>query len=248
MSKILAAAAILAEGKDGTLGDALNQFREAMTEGGDLNEVNPSGLRAVDVLVRGRDTFEAASLIEEMAEHGFVEGMMVGPDASTMPPMFMAGFSGKPAILEKFMELGMPGESRFTSAKDKILNGTVFHAIVMGFRQINSDDFAQCLRVMLAYSPKAIDLTDRLKQRPVDLAVKMSAVTGDRTLANAIVSYGAIIESGTGRDAKKMLESMMKEGKNDDIKTVITHGAANSALRTIEYEEEEAKTRSMRPH
>lgn len=245
MSKLLSAAKILADGRDGTLAAGLAQFREAMQEGADLNEQDENGLRAVDLLVRGRDTFEAAGLIEEMAESGFVDGMMIGPDASTMPPMFMAGFSGKPAILEKFMELGMPGESRFTSPKDKILNGTVFHAIVIGFREIQKDDFAQCLRVMLAYCPAGIDLADRLKSRPVDLAVKVAAVTGDHTLSNAMVSYGAIIESGSGRDAKSLLEEMMKRPDNAELKTVITHGAANSVLREIE--EEEARPSGPRP-
>lgn len=245
MSKLLSAARILADGRDGTLAEALVQFREAMANGGDLNEQDENGLRAVDLLVRGRDTFEAAGLIEEMAERGFVEEMMVGPDASTMPPMFMAGFSGKPAILEKFMELGMPGDSRFTSPKEKILNGTVFHAIVIGFREIQKDDFAQCLRVMLAYCPSGIDLADRLKARPVDLAVKVAAVTGDQTLSNAMVSYGAIIESGNGRDAKSLLDEMMKRPNSAELKTVITHGAANNVLREIE--EEESRQSGPRP-
>lgn len=240
MSKLLLAAKILSEGRDGTLTSALAQFREAMAEGADLSQQDENGMRAVDLLVRGRDTLEAAGLIEEMAESGFVEEMMVGPDAGTMPPMFMAGFSAKPAILEKFMELGMPGESRFTSPKDKILNGTVFHAIVVGFREAQKDEFAQCLRVMLAYCPDGIDLQDRLKMRPVDWAVRVAAATGDSTLSNAMVSYGAIIENGTGRDARSLLQEMMKAPGNENLKTVLTHGAANSALRAIEAESAQA--------
>lgn len=250
MSNLLLAAQTLADGLPQHRKTAFEDIKAAILDGEDLSQKNASGLRAIDVIARGMDTFEGAALIEMMAETNFAAEMLKAPFTSDMPPMVMTAYSGNPLMLEKFLELGMPAETQVTAPKHKLLKGTAFHAVVLGYRAIQKDEYTHCMALLMAYNPKGIDVADMLKQRPVDLAIKQTIATNDRTLANAIVAFGASIDNGSGLDAKKLMIELMKRPEHANLNTVISHGAARGTLRLIEQEMDEeliSSTVRMRP-
>lgn len=218
---------------------ALASFVEA---GVDLDERDDGNLRAVDIIVRGADSQESAAAIEMMAEAGFAEGMMAPPSASDMPPMMMACYRGNALMVEKFLELGMPADVKTNAPAQKILKGTPFHAVVLGFREVDKHAYARCLELLLSYCPEGIDLADRLGQRPVDLAVKAAAVTGDQTLMEAMVAYGSELSHGSEVDASHMLTAIMGKDQSGRTASLMAQGAAKGAIRKIERLSEELRT------
>lgn len=248
MSNLLELARQLAEGHDDVSGaSSLARLLAEIAAGVDLDLRGGDGLRAVDILARGSDTLEAGAAIEAMAETDFAAHMIIAPGSGETSPMMMACYRGNAAIVEKFLELGMPADRTETCPKLKILAGTAFHAVVLGYKPVEADRYIRCMGLLLAYCPDGINIADRLRQTPVDLAVKTASSTGDRSLADAIVAFGAELSNNNGLDARSLIQVMMKAAKHADLATVVSHGAANRALLTIDREERAAAARAARP-
>ena len=249
MTNALQAADALANKGGSERGPALKALLEAISVGEDLNARNDQGMRAIDVLVRGEDGDEAAAAIEAMAEQGFGESMLLAPNPSEMPPLVAACYQGNALMVEMFLSYGFPADARCNAPTKRLLNGTAFHAVVLGFREVCKDDFAQTMKLLLTYCPEGINLADRLRQRPVDYAAKAAAQTGDRTLSDAIVSYGVSMSNGTGMDANAILKELAKKPKPEELKAVMTRGLTNGVLRQVDSDAEagELISRTLRP-
>lgn len=243
MSNLLLAAQILADGVAQHREPALKEIKAAILAGENLSEKNNVGLRAIDVIVQGADTLEAVAAIEAMAETEFASEMLKPPMSSIMPPVIMAAYSGNALMVEKFLDFGFPADSKFTAAKQNLLNGTAFHAVVLGYREIKKEAYVECMALLMAYCPTGIDVADMRKQRPVDLAIKYTASTRDRTLSTAIITFGAHIETGSKIGAKSLMaELIKKQPEYADFTTMLTRGAARNALRAIEREVQQEET------
>lgn len=235
MTRVLAAAAELATGSTETRTSSLLALMAGIADGENLDARDERGLRAVDILCRGVDSDEAAKAICAMAEvEGFGEQMLAGPDATEMPPMMAACFRGSPDIVKGFLTLGMPADFRVDVPMLKLLKGTAFHATVLGYRKANQHDFEQVMSLLLTYCPEGVDVPDRMRRRPVDLAVLAAAETGDRTLADALVSFGATTKSQPGVDAESVMKAMAASGRHDTLSVVMARGAAYAALREVD--------------
>lgn len=207
---------------------------QGIASGEDLSVKNERGLRAIDVLARGLDSEGSAKAIEAMALTDFAPQMLKGPSSSDLPPMFEAAAKGSPMMLEAFLDLGMPGDSVATSIRLKLVAGTPFHAIVLGFQESRQDDYAQCLQKLITYCPQGIDISDRMRQKPVDLAFRLGAVTGSQTLANALVSYGVDMNARSKIGAEKMMEALITNEEDRTLALAIkAQGQANKIIREL---------------
>lgn len=233
--QLLDACALISACKSGADVDrGLAMLKEAIAQGVQGSAKNAASLRAVDLLARGVDTPEAAVAIEWLAEAGLAESMMQAPSASEMPPMMAACYYGNALVVTKFLELGMPADIQANAPKLKILGGTPFHATVLGYRESRKDDYASVLRSLITYSPDGIDTPDRMGQRPIDLAVRAAAATKDRTLCDAMLSFGVNLSSQGEASAEKLAKAIIKRTGSEELNVLMAANSAKRALREIE--------------
>lgn len=233
-SALFEACRLISQGVDAQRAQGLTALQASIAAGGRADIKDPAGLRAVDVVVRGADSSEAAFAVELLAEAGFAEAMMAAPTSSEMPPMMAACHAGNPLIVEKFLEIGMPGDVKANAPKIALLGGTPFHATVLGYRESRKDDYAAVLRALVEYCPDGIDIPDRLRRKPIELALKAAAATQDRTLADAMLQFGVDIHSKSGTGADKIVDAMMRRSGDETLRVLVTGNEARAAVREIE--------------
>lgn len=232
IGKVLEACRMISGSEQQSRVDGLKMLKQAIAEGCDLNERDASNFRGVDLLARGLDSSEAAVGVEWMAEADFAEQMMSAPVASEMPPMMAACYFGNPSVVDKFLELGMEGDVIANAPKQQIIGGTPFHAAVAGYRQTRQNDYVAVFHSLFSYCPDGINVVDRMKQRPIDLAMKKAVASGDKVLIVTMMNYGVEFDGKAAMGAEKLMGEIMKKEKDcgDGLKSLIS---ANEAMRVV---------------
>lgn len=73
-----------------------------------------------------------------------------------------------------------------------------------------------------------------MRQKPVDLAFRLGAVTGSQTLANALVSYGVDMNARSKIGAEKMMEALITNEEDRTLALAIkAQGQANKIIREL---------------
>lgn len=225
---------LIAGGLAGEVDQGLILIRQAIDGGINFDGRDEAGLRLVDALARGCDSEQAALAMQLMAESGFEQEMLAAPGASDMPPMMAACFAGNAKIVQKLLELGMPGDVKANASSHKILAGTPFHAAVIGYRKNRQDDYAQVLSCLLQYCPDGINVADRLRQKPIDWATKIAAATGDFSLADAMMEFGVSLNGGGALGADKVLKVIAQKSGDNKVRALMASSEARLAIREIE--------------
>lgn len=235
-AKVLAAARLISQGTNAERGRGLTLLRSGVEEGSNPDVRDTNGLRAMDMIATGNDSVEAAAAIECMAEAGHADAMMRAPSVSGMPPMMAAAFTGNPCIVEKFLELGMPADTKANAPREKLLGGTAFHATVLGYRENRKDDFASVMRLLISYAPNGIDISDRLRQKPIDMAMKAAAITGDRTLSDAMMQFGVEMRGAGEGGADKVAKTLIERDRTDTLRSLVAGNEARAVLRSLDLD------------
>lgn len=177
-------------------------------------------LRAIDILARGHDDEIAAAAVEVLADAGSM--IAQAPSIADAPPLHAACYFGSwmmaRALLEyEVTDVHQPANSRGM----RLLGGFPVHAVAAGFRAAKAEGFANCLQLLL-HNGADINARDKLRKRPVDIALTNLVATGDRSLVDALFSYGVATnanptEAKGAVSAIEFATAMAKKGKDEDL-------------------------------
>lgn len=176
-----------------------------------LDAVGAEGLRAIDILARGRDSQEACHAVVYLQEGG--SRLDDQASMSEAPPVHAAAMGGNWRILDTLLDLGADGTRPVNAMKQQLLGSTPIHAVAHGFRAAYAEAYAQCFAALLAAGCD-IDALDRKRQRAIDIAIKSSTTTGNSLLMDAMLDYG-VETRGTGiATARDMIVAIARHTGN----------------------------------
>ncbi len=197
----------------------------------DVNEPNSSGLRALDVLCRGRDSdeacFAAVYLIQAGAE------MSTQPNPSESAPLHATAFHGNWRILYTLLDMGADATLTSNGTKQQLLGSTAIHALATGVRSSRGQDYAECFGALLGAGCD-IDTKDRKRQTAIDIAMKSSASTQDSTLVDAMLNYGVVLDGSGNRSAMAVAQAISKRTGNHKIMAQISASAFGVVARSLD--------------
>lgn len=218
---LLSAAATLAalpatdvEGDTPAAVAAAAAFAAALAAGADPDVRGPSGLRAVDLLVRGRDNIAAAQAIDTLVAAG--ADVLRNPMPAEAPPLHAACYLGAWRAAVILVGVGVDPNTVANAPQQKLAGATPLIALVSGYRTAKSADYGECLAVLLEAGAD-IELRDRRRQSAADLALRHSAATGDRALTVAILDLGVAIHgAGAGVSASAMIDAIGRRSEEHE--------------------------------
>jgi hypothetical protein len=170
-----------------------------------VNVAQSNALRPIDILARGVDDEISAAAVEVLIDAGAI--FTSGPGAHEAPPLHAACYHGNWMIARAIMlyegvDPDQPGSSRSM----RLNAGTPAHAVAVGFRSAHSVRYMYCLQVLLANGAD-LNKIDRMRKKPVDIALAGLVSTNDRTLVDALFEYGVM----TSADASQAPDASAAE-------------------------------------
>lgn len=183
----------------------------ALGDGADPDAQDEQYLRAVDLLVRGRDNLASAQAIDALVGAG--SQVLAKPTPDEAPPLHAAAFYGAWRALTILLDVGAPVDGVTTATRQGLAKATPLIALASGYRAVQAADYEECLNTLLEHGADC-ELRDRRGQSAVDIAMMKCAGTQDRSLVDAFLHLGVnTLGNGRSTSAHDLAEAIAARSK-----------------------------------
>lgn len=170
-------------------------------------------LRAIDIIARGHDDQIAAQAVEVLADAGSL--IANAPTQDSAPPLHAACYFGNWMVTKSLLEYEVVDVHAKATARGMRLQASYpVHAVAAGFRSSREEGYGNCLQLLI-HNGADINVSDRMRKKPIDIALSCCATTGERSLVDALFSFG--------------VKPISKDAKPSEISTMAIASAMSRA-------------------